>query len=183
MEGWKMVMTYRTGLRLGLASLLLTATVAAKAQQPDAEASPPGAGAADSPPAWSSQCNAEGRSETLDCAVTHRLFITNTGQLIGSVTIRMPGDTKEPVMMIQTPIGLFLPAGVSIDVDEKKPQRLELQTCDGNGCYAGSPVSDDFLASMLKGQKFNIKFQGLKEQEIKLQLSLVGFAAAFDKIK
>jgi invasion protein IalB len=183
MEGWKMAMTYRTGLRLGLASLLLTATVAAKAQQPDAEASPPGAGAADSQPAWSSQCNAEGRSETLDCAVVHRLFITNTGQLIGSVTIRMPGDTKEPVMMIQTPIGLFLPAGVSIDVDEKNPQRLELQTCDGNGCYAGSPVSDDFLASMLKGQKFNIKFQDLNKQEIRLQLSLVGFAAAFDKIR
>ncbi len=178
-----MVMTYRTGLRLGLASLLLTATVAAKAQQPDAEASPPAAGAADSQPTWSSHCNAEGRSETLDCAVVHRLFITNTGQLIGSVTIRMPGDTKEPVMMIQTPIGLFLPAGVSIDVDEKNPQRFELQTCDGNGCYAGSPVSDDLLASMRKGQKFNIKFQGLKKQEIKLQLSLAGFAAAFDKIK
>jgi len=178
-----MVMTYRTGLRLGLASLLLTATVAAKAQQPDAEASPPAAGAADSQPTWSSQCNAEGRSETLDCAVVHRLFITNTGQLIGSVTIRMPGDTREPVMMIQTPIGLFLPAGVSIDVDEKNPQRFELQTCDGNGCYAGSPVSDDLLASMRKGQKFNIKFQGLKKQEIKLQLSLAGFAAAFDKIK
>jgi invasion protein IalB len=183
MKGWKTAMTYRTGLRLVLASFLLAATVAAKAQQPDVKASPPAAGAADSQPTWSSQCSAEGRSETLDCAVVHRLFITNTGQLIGSVTIRMPGDTKEPVMMIQTPLGLFLPAGVSIDVDEKKPQRLELQTCDENGCYAGSPVSDDLLAKMRRGQKFNIGFQNLNKQQINLQLSLVGFGAAFDKIK
>lgn len=173
-------MTYRTSLRLGLASLLLTASVAAKAQQPDVKASPP---AANSPPAWSSQCSAVGRSATLDCTVAQRLVVTNTGQLIGSVTIRMPGDTKDPMMMIQTPIGLFLPAGVSIDVDEKNQQRLELQTCDVNGCYAGSPVSDDLLASMLEGQTFNMKFQDLNKQQINLQLSLVGFKTAYDRIK
>ena len=176
-------MTYRTALGLGLASLLLTATVTAKEQKPDAKQSSEANGAAGSVPTWSSQCSAVGRSEKLDCTVVQRLFVKDTGQLIGSVTVRVPADAKEPMMMIQTPVGLFLPAGVSIDVDDKNQQQLELQTCDANGCYAGSTVSDDLLKSMLKGKQFNIKFQSLKKKQIDLRVSLAGFAAAYDRIK
>jgi invasion protein IalB len=163
--------------------LLLTAAVAAKAQQPDVKTSTPAAEAADSAPTWSSQCSAAGRSETLDCTVAQRLFVEETGQLIGSLTIRMPGATRDPIMMIQIPLGLFLPAGVSIDVDGKNRQRFELQTCDANGCYVGSPVPDDLLAGMLTGQRLNIEFQNLNERRISLQVPLTGFKAAYDKIK
>ena len=178
-----MAMAYRICLRFGIASLLLATIVAAKAQQPDVTASPPAARATAPTPTWSSRCSAEGRAATLDCIVSQRLFVKNTGQRIGSVTIRMPGDRENPVMVIQIPTGLLLPAGVSIDIDGKDQQQLELETCDGNSCYVRQPVSDSLLASMVRGQTLNISFQNLNKQKIKLPLSLVGFTAAYNKIK
>ena len=178
-----MAMAYRTFLRLGIASLLLTTTVAATAQQPDVKASPPAAEAAAPTPTWSSRCSAEGRAAALDCVVSQRLFVKNTGRLIGSVSVSLPGATGKPIMVIQTPVGLFLPAGVSIDIDGGNQQQFELETCDGNGCYVRQQVSGSLLAGMVKGQTLNISFQNLNKRQIKLPLSLVGFTAAYNKIK
>lgn len=86
-------------------------------------------------------------------------------------------------MMIQAPLGLFLPAGISIDVDGADPQRFELQTCDAGGCYAGSPLADEFLARMSKGQTLNVNFQNLNKQSINVPVTLVGFTAAYQNIR
>jgi hypothetical protein len=52
----------------------------------------------------------------------------------------VPADTKAPVIMIQTPLDLFLPAGVTLSVDGGNPVPFELQTCNVKGCYAGAKL-------------------------------------------
>jgi invasion protein IalB len=56
------------------------------------------------------------------CEIEQSLFITKTGQLVASVNIKIPPDTRLPVMMIQLPVGLFLPGGVNLQIDEGKSQ-------------------------------------------------------------
>ena len=46
--------------------------------------------------------------------------LTKTGQLIVLVNIRVPGDTRAPVAVIQLPLGLNLPAGAKLQVDDGK---------------------------------------------------------------
>ena len=142
-----------------------------------------GPASASQPPSWAVGCTAAERSAALTCAVEQRVFVANTGQFVGSVSVRVPGDTKGPVMTITTPLGLFLPAGVSIAVDEDAAQTLQVQTCDARGCYAESPLSDNLLSRMFKGKKLNVGFQDLSKQPINLALSLTGFSDAFAKIK
>jgi invasion protein IalB len=161
--------------------MLLIAAVEVKAQQP--QISPESSDTTSPPTAWSSTCSAVGRGVALDCAAEQRLVVSETGQLIGSISVRVPGKTRSPVMMIQTPVGLFLPAGVKIDVDGTNELQLELQTCDGSGCYAGSAVSDSLLTSMRQGRTLNIRFQNLTKKSIDMQISLIGFTAAYNKIK
>jgi invasion protein IalB len=205
-------MAFKKGLlrSMGLASLLATSFVATIAPQaPATAANPPpvapvkrapasvaqqaapvgdGSGPADGasasqPPSWSVGCAATERSAALNCAVEQRVFVANSGQLVGSVSVRLPGDAGGPIMTITTPLGLFVPAGVSIAIDEDAAQTLEVQTCDAHGCYAESPVSDNLLSRMLKGKKLNVGFQDLSKQPINLALSLIGFSDAFAKIK
>lgn len=155
---------------------------------PAATGTPPATGgqgaeaAAGEPSLWASSCASDGRSAALDCSVEQRAVVTQTGQLVTLVRVRVPADTKKPVMMVQVPLGLFLPAGVTIDVDGKNSQKLELQTCDQTGCYAGSPVSPELLAMLSSGQKLNVGFQPLNKQPIKIQMGLTGFRTAFLKI-
>jgi invasion protein IalB len=112
-----------------------------------------------------------------------RAFITSTGQFIGSVTIRIPPDTLQPVMMITMPLGLSLASGVVFNVDGGASTTLPIQTCDGNGCYAGSSVSSDLLSAMARGTTLNVTFKNLSLQDISLPMSLIGFTAAYQKIQ
>jgi len=132
--------------------------------------------------AWGTQCVAESRSATLDCSAFQR-GITQSGQLVGSVTIRIPPDTGKPVIVISAPLGVYLPAGITYSVDTGAPETLQIQGCDQNGCFANQPVTSDTLDAMAKGQKLNISFSNLNKQPITLPLSLVGFSAAYQRIK
>jgi invasion protein IalB len=148
-----------------------------------APAAPNGENASTPPPSWSTGCVAEQRGGQLNCSVEQRAIVTNTGQLVASVRINVPQDTKKPVMMIQVPLGLFVPAGITIDVNGTNAQKLDIQTCEAQGCYAGAPVPDAFLAAMLKEPKLNLTFQSLNKQSINLSLPLIGFPQAYAKIK
>jgi invasion protein IalB len=197
LKGWKPLLLLRLA---GIAALTATLAAAPPAlAQPTprpapakpgaappapAAAAPAAPGAANPPPpSWSTRCVAEERSSQLDCTIEQRVIVTNTGQLVASVQIRVPSDTKKPVMMIQGPLGLFVPAGITVDVNGGHAQKLDIQTCEAQGCYAGSPVPDAFLAAMMKEPKLNLTFQGMNKQPINLSLPLTGFPQAYAKIK
>ena len=167
----------RSGLRLAVAAWVSLVAAAAVAQE--APAAPP----AQQQDNWVSRCVASARQAALECSIEQRLIMQNTSQLVAAVTVRMPADTGKPVMMLQMPLGLYLPAGITIDIDAASEQRFELQTCDNNGCYAGAPVSDELLASMTRGQKLNLRFQNLNRQPITVSATLVGFTAAYQRIR
>jgi invasion protein IalB len=132
---------------------------------------------------WSSSCQSTGRGVPLECALEQRAFVRESGQLIGLVSIKVPGDTKKPVIMIQAPLGLFLPAGITVDIDGEMAQNYPVQTCNNNGCFAGFPISDQVLARMQTGGKFNVIFQYLDKKPFTLPMSLVGFTEAYGRIK
>lgn len=141
----------------------------------------PAAGAGQ--PLWSVRCNATSREAPPDCLIEQRAVVTETGRLLSQVTVRVPADTRKPVMMIQAPLGPFLPGGITLDIDGASPLKLDFQTCDVNGCYAGSPVTDELLQSLFRGQKLNITIQALNKQPIKIPMELTGFTAAFRNIQ
>ncbi len=162
-----------------MAALLGLGAGGAGAQEPVLGGETPAATTPQS--AWASQCVADGRSGSLDCSVFQRV-VTQAGQLVGSVTIRVPpGGT--PVMVVSTPLGLYLPNGITFSIDGGAANKLELQTCEQTGCIATFPVTEEALNAMTRGQKIDIAFANMNRQTITLPLSLVGFTAAYQRIK
>jgi invasion protein IalB len=156
------------------------------AQVPLKGATPEAAPAAETqpPPAnWASRCAAEGRQSAPDCSVEQSIIETKSRQLLMQIVVRVPPDTRKPVLTIQLPLGLFLPAGVTIRFDEGKPERFDVQTCDQKGCYLQMPVSNEMMAEMAKGKQMSVTFQNLGKQDIGVPVSLAGFTVAYDKIK
>lgn len=133
-------------------------------------------------PVWTSRCSSESRKAALLCEIEQSLFITKTGQLVASVNVKLPVETRQPVMMIQLPVGLFLPGGVSLQVDESKPQALVIQTCDLKGCYAATTISTELLAALKSGKRLSVSFQNLNKENVNLAFVLSGFAESYDKI-
>jgi invasion protein IalB len=180
-------MAHKTGFRTGaaLAALLVSAAIAAGAALAEDNALPTlgGADAANPAPGWVSACTAPSRDGPLECRMEQRAVLKQTGQLVASVTIRVPADSRKPVLLVRVPLGLSLESGVTLDVDGAKGRSLPLQTCDAGGCYAGAPLPADFLAALQKGDKLDIIFQSLEKAPLKLVMPLVGFSDAYAKIR
>src|SRR6202008_3248197 len=134
-------------------------------------------------PGWAARCSSASREAPLECAIEETAVLTKTGQLIVLVNIRVASDTRQPVALVQLPLGLNLPAGAKLQVDEGKTVDLQIQTCENRGCYANLPVAADLLAAMRSGKQLKVSFQNLAKEAISIPLPLADFAAAYDKIK
>jgi invasion protein IalB len=144
---------------------------------PSPNASPPAGGG------WVSKCVSESRQSPVDCSIEQTVVLTNTGQLVASVLVRVPTDTRQPVMMIQVPVGLYLPAGLSLQIDDGKAQPVPLQTCDLKGCYAGMQVSPELIAALKAGKRLTMTFQNMAKTNVAVPLALDNFADAYQKIQ
>ena len=156
--------------------------------QPQAQATPtptpsPSPSAAPAQPGWIARCSSPGRDAPLECAMEQSAVLTKTGQLVALVNIRVPGDTKAPVALVQLPLGLNLQTGAKLQVDDGKSVELPIQTCENRGCYASLPVSPEMLNAMRGGKQLKVVFQDLAKETIAIPMSLADFTATYDKIK
>jgi invasion protein IalB len=170
-------------LRLCCTGILLVGAVAANAFGAASQEAVDPAKKADQHSPWASRCTSNARGQPAECALEQRAIARETGRVIGIVTIRLPSETRKPVTMIQLPVGLFLPAGVDIDVDGDMAQNFPFQTCNANACFVGFPLSDQLLKRMHNGGKFNVTFQYLNKKPVTLPMSLEGFTDAYARIK
>jgi invasion protein IalB len=135
------------------------------------------------PPGWVARCASAGREAPLECAVEETAVLTKTGQLIVLVNIRVASDTRQPIALVQLPLGLNLPVGAKLQVDDGKTFDLQIQTCENRGCYANLPIAPDMLAALRTGKQLKVSFQNLGKETITIPMPLTDFAAAYDKIK
>ena len=155
---------------------------AAETAAPPADAAPATAPAS-STPGWAVRCTSASREAPLECAMEQTAVLSKTGQLIVLVNIRVPSDTHAPVAMVQLPLGLNLPGGARLQVDDGKTADLQIQTCENRGCYAGAAIAPDVLAALKSGKQLKLSFQNLAKETITIPMPLTDFAAAYDKIK
>jgi invasion protein IalB len=147
---------------------------------PQADTAPANAPA---PPGWAARCNSTSREAPLECAIEQSAVLSKTGQLVVLVNIRVPSDTHTPVALVQLPLGLKLPAGAKLQVDDGKTIDLQIQTCENRGCYASTPIAPELLAALKSGKQLKVSFQNLAKETIAIPMPLADFAAAYDKIK
>ena len=135
------------------------------------------------PPGWVARCSSASRGAPLECAIEQSAVLTKTGQLIVLVNVRVPAETRAPIAMVQLPLGLNLPAGAKIQVDDGKTSELQIQTCEARGCYANLQISPDVLAALKSGKQLKVSFQNLAKETITIPMPLADFATAYEKIK
>ncbi|MEA2884396.1 MAG: hypothetical protein QOH32_3652 [Bradyrhizobium sp.] len=134
-------------------------------------------------PGWIARCASVSRDAPLECAVEQTAVLPRTGQLVIAVNIRVPADTHAPSALIQLPLGLNIPAGAKLQVDEGKAVDLQIQTCEARGCYTGTAIAPELLAEMKSGKQLKVSFQNLNKETLTVPLPLKDFAAAYEKIK
>jgi len=81
-----------------------------------------------------------------------------------------------------TPLGLSLPAGVVLSVGEETLAELAYATCRPAGCISGTRLEGALLAAFEAGGTARLRLRTLEGQDIGLDFSLQGFAAAWTRL-
>jgi invasion protein IalB len=169
---------------LARASQLSQSTLVAQATPP--AGAPPAGQTAQTPqapkaPGWAVNCKSGSKEKALDCRLSQTV-VTRNRQTLANVTFHFPPNPEKPEIIIQLPLGVLLPAGATVQVDENPAQQLTFRACNRNGCYAQAPLPPDVLAQLRKGKQVNVAFKNLAENEVKVPLQLDGFGDAYAKV-
>ncbi|MEM9030617.1 MAG: invasion associated locus B family protein [Pseudomonadota bacterium] len=131
-------------------------------------------------PGWVVNCANSGTG--LVCRAVQTLVVRKTRQRLLGASVQRDPSGKATTLLLSLPHGLYLPSGLSIQVDKGKATNLVVQTCDVKGCYAGTALSNALVKQMIGGKAMAVTFSNLKKKKIAVNMPLDGFGAAYKKL-
>lgn len=132
--------------------------------------------------AWTMRCEKVEESGPEQCHVFQNAKDDGSGRDVAQMAVgRVPNDPK-PLVIVSLPLGVYLPPGVLIQVDDKKPIRIPIEVCDPAGCRAGFPLNEEVQAAFKAGLTAKVTVQDATGQQATVPLSLKGFTAALNAL-
>jgi invasion protein IalB len=158
------------------------AAKAPPAQQKPAEAPPPAAAAEPqliySP--WTKFCLKGQETNAQQVCFTGKDGRVESGMpVIAAVLIEPEGDVKK-VLRVTLPLGMQLPQGTRVIVDQGQPMNAPYVICFTNGCMADYEASGELIGKLKKGQGLVVQGINSQGQPISLVLPLSDFAKAYE---
>src|SRR5262249_48201018 len=99
-----------------------------------------------------------------------------TGQfLAGAALIEQEGEQRR-IFRITLPLGMQLPQGARVIVDQDQPVTGQYIVCLPNGCMADFEVQPDFVGKLKKGQQLMLQGINLPGQAASYPIPLGDFA-------
>lgn len=104
------------------------------------------------------------------------------GRPVSQIAIGRPSKTAPLHIVFQMPINVWLPAGVTLQIDDKDPGlSATFKRCLGNGCFADADLPAA-MVSKLRAQTQNGKllFKDAAQRPVTIPVSFKGFEPAFE---
>jgi invasion protein IalB len=99
--------------------------------------------------------------------------------VIAAVLIEPEGDAKK-VLRVTLPLGMQLPQGTRVIVDQGQPMNAPYIICFTNGCMADYEASSELIGKLKKGQGLVVQGINSQGQAISLVLPLNDFGKAYE---
>ena len=131
---------------------------------------------------WQIRCDTPAGAQNEQCALIQSVVAEDRSNAGLTVIILKTADQKSKLMRVVAPLGVLLPSGLGLKLDDKDVGRAGFVRCLPNGCVA-EVVMDDTLLNQLKTAKTAtfIIFE-TPEEGIGFPLSLKGLGEGYDKL-
>ncbi len=131
---------------------------------------------------WTMTCEQPAGSEHEQCYVFQNLILKKGRQRVLNVAIGRIAKDNQPAALFTFPLGISLPGGVGLKIDEGEPLRFAVERCQANGCVAPLRLDEKLLAALKSGDQARVAFRDAARREIVVPVSLRGFTAAFNAL-
>lgn len=126
-------------------------------------------------PLWLVSCNNQNDPARLTCEVAQSIVLSEGNRRVATAAFVKSAGEEEITAVFTLPVGLFLPAGLKLGVDDSDLGELAFRSCDGQGCYAMGPVEDGWPEAMSEGAELRLTIESQDRQTIDFTFPLDGF--------
>ena len=128
---------------------------------------------------WTLRCENAADTAHQSCIMFQNLVLKTGGQPVLQFAIGLAPTDNTPTVLMSLPLGIALPPGITIQIDDGKPATFPVERCQPDGCHAGMKLRDTTIAQLGQGQRLNITFYDGARNPINVPLSLQGFGDSF----
>ena len=131
---------------------------------------------------WRVRCNTPTGAPAA-CQIFQNIIVKESGQPVLKIAIGFSEDGKTAVGIVVLPLGIFLPSGLTLQVDEGQVYEMAIEICGKNGCRVRFSFNDNLLNLFRRGNVARVTFFGGDRKPIRVPVSLKGFTAALKDVQ
>ncbi len=169
-------------LKAGLALLSLVVGVLFAAPSVSAAGPEPGGAVRGRHGDWVTRCETPPGAAHEQCAAVLSVVDQDRPNLILVVIVLNTADRKARLMRVIAPLGVLLPPGVTLRIDNADAGRLSFLQCLPNGCVAQLAMDQSLIDKLMNGKTATLGVFQTPEEGVGVQAPLAGFKEAYEQL-
>jgi invasion protein IalB len=131
---------------------------------------------------WQIRCDTPPGAQGEQCALIQSVTAEDRPNVGLTVIVLKTADQKNRLMRVLAPLGVLLPSGLGLKINQADVGRAGFVRCLPNGCVAEVIMDESLLKQLRTGQTATFIIFQTPEEGIGIPMSLKGFAEGFDKL-
>ena len=131
---------------------------------------------------WQIRCETPPGAQAEQCALFQSVVAEDRANVGITVLVLKTADQKSRLMRVQVPLGVLLPAGLGLKIDQADVGRAGYVRCLPRGCYAEVVMDETLIGKMKTGQTATFFIFQTPEEGIGFPMGLKGFGEGYDQL-
>jgi invasion protein IalB len=131
---------------------------------------------------WQIRCDTPGGAQGEQCALIQSVTAEDRPNIGLTVIVLKTADQKNRLMRVLAPLGVLLPAGLGLKIDQADVGKAGFVRCALHGCLAEVIMDDSLIKQLRTGKTATFIIFQSPEEGIGIPMSLKGFGDGFDKL-
>jgi invasion protein IalB len=131
---------------------------------------------------WQLRCETPAGAKGEQCAIVQNVAAEDRPNVSLVIIVLKTADGKSRLLRVVAPLGVLLPAGLGLKIDQADIGRAGFVRCLNTGCIAEVVLEDALVDQMKGGQTATFIVFQTPEEGVGIPVSLNGFAAGFDSL-
>ena len=131
---------------------------------------------------WDILCETPPGASTEQCAMIQAVQDLNREELGLTIVLLKPADGGGDLLRIQAPLGVLLPWGVDLDIDNENVGRAFFVRCLADGCWAEVNIDKKLIDRFSNGKTALFKVFTTPEEGVGIPVDLEGFSEAYKSL-
>ena len=131
---------------------------------------------------WQIRCETPPGAQSEQCALMQSVTAEDRPNVGLTVIVLKTSDQKSRLMRVVAPLGILIPSGLGLKIDNQDVGRAGFVRCLPNGCVAEVVMDDNLINQLRNGQTSTFIIFQTPEEGIGFPMSLKGFGEGYDKL-